>query len=298
MKKLIALLLTLMLILSGFTACGSKTEAETPDDNGVVTDDTAQDGDEDTEIDEDADTEEGEEQDTDSAETEGKEDEKPASSGSSNSNTGSSKPSSGSSGSSKPSSGSSSSSSGSSSGNSGSSKPSSGSSGSSNSGSSGSSSSSSKPSSDKKDEIKAPSGTPAEIIDMIYGIKSVDLPLGTMDIDLSDAEGAAYNTGITSLDLVESAASSESMMGSQAYSLVVVKVKDKKNTEKIANEMLNGINQSKWVCVTADDLRVAATDDVVVLIMVGSNFKDSVTAKEITDAFKTLCGGLDISLKK
>ena len=277
MKKLIALLLTLMLILSGFTACGSKTDEETPDNNEVITDDTAQDGDEEADTDADADTEEGEEQNTEPADTEDKEDagseeEKPASSGSS----GSSKPSSGSS-SSKPSSGSSSSSSGSS--------------GSSNSGSS-------KPSSDKKDEIKAPSGTPAEIIDMIYEIKSVDLPLGTMDIDLSDAEGAAYNTGITSLDLVESAASSESMMGSQAYSLVVVKVKDKKNTEKIANEMLNGINQSKWVCVTADDLRVAATDDVVVLIMVGSNFKDSVTAKEITDAFKTLCGGLDISLKK
>lgn len=282
MKKLIALLLTLMLILSGFTACGSKTDEETPDNNEAITDDTAQDGDEEADTDADADTEEGEEQNTEPADTEDKEDagseeEKPASSGSS----GSSKPSSGSSGSSKPSSGSSSS------------KPSSGSS-SSSSGSSGSS----KPSSDKKDEIKAPSGTPAEIIDMIYEIKSVDLPLGTMDIDLSDAEGAAYNTGITSLDLVESAASSESMMGSQAYSLVVVKVKDKKNTEKIANEMLNGINQSKWVCVTADDLRVAATDDVVVLIMVGSNFKDSVTAKEITDAFKTLCGGLDISLKK
>ena len=270
MKKLIALLLTLMLILSGFTACGSKTDEETPDNNEVITDDTAEDGDEEADTDADADTEEGEEPNTEPADTEDKEDagseeEKPASSGSS----GSSKPSSGSSGSSKPSSGSSSSSSG-----------------------------SSKPSSDKKDEIKAPSGTPAEIIDMIYEIKSVDLPLGTMDIDLSDAEGAAYNTGITSLDLVESAASSESMMGSQAYSLVVVKVKDKKNTEKIANEMLNGINQSKWVCVTADDLRVAATDDVVVLIMVGSNFKDSVTAKEITDAFKTLCGGLDISLKK
>ena len=256
MKKLIALLLTLMLILSGFTACGSKTDEETPDNNEVITDDTAEDGDEEADTDADADTEEGEEPNTEPADTEDKEDagseeEKPTSSGSS-----------------------------------GSSKPSSGSSG------------SSKPSSDKKDEIKAPSGTPAEIIDMIYGIKSVDLPLGTMDIDLSDAEGAAYNTGITSLDLVESAASSESMMGSQAYSLVVVKVKDKKNTEKIANEMLNGINQSKWVCVTADDLRVAATDDVVVLIMVGSNFKDSVTAKEITDAFKTLCGGLDISLKK
>ena len=33
MKKLIALLLTLMLILSGFTACGSKTDEEKPDNN-------------------------------------------------------------------------------------------------------------------------------------------------------------------------------------------------------------------------------------------------------------------------
>ncbi|MGN1415070.1 MAG: hypothetical protein ACI4WY_12580 [Anaerovoracaceae bacterium] len=286
MKKLIALLLTIMLILSGFTACGSKTEAETAGSDVTTGDEPAgtdeETGDEDGS---EAGDEAGDQADSDeSGDTADSDAEK-----SDSDNKTESKPSSGTSGSSSGSSANSSS-------GSSSSKPSSGSSGSS-SGSSGSSTGN-KPSSDKKDEIKAPSGTPSEIIDMIYGIKSVDLPLGTMDIDLSDAEGAAYNTGITSLDLVESAASSESMMGSQAYSLVVVKVKDKKNTEKIANEMLNGINQSKWICVTADDLRVAATDDVVVLIMVGSNFKDSVTAKEITDAFKSLCGGLDISLKK
>ena len=278
MKKLIALLLTLMLILSGFTACGSNDETETTG-NDVTAGDEAAGNDEETgdEDGSEAGDEAGDQADSDeSGDTADSDTEK-----SDSDNKTESKPSSGTSGN----------------GNSGSSTSSSGSSGSNSSGSS-NSSSSSKPSSDKKDEIKAPSGTPAEIIDMIYGIKSVDLPLGTMDIDLSDAEGAAYNTGITSLDLVESAASSESMMGSQAYSLVVVKVKDKKNTEKIANEILNGINQSKWICVTADDLRVAATDDVVVLIMVGSNFKDSVTAKEITDAFKSLCGGLDISLKK
>ena len=290
MKKLIALLLTFMLILSGFTACGSNDETETTG-NDVTAGDEAAGNDEETgdedgseagdEAGDQADSDESgdtADSDTEKSDSDNKTESKPSSGTSGNGNSGSSTSSSGSSGSN--------------------SSGSSNSSSSSSSGSSGSSSSSSKPSSDKKDEIKAPSGTPAEIIDMIYGIKSVDLPLGTMDIDLSDAEGAAYNTGITSLDLVESAASSESMMGSQAYSLVVVKVKDKKNTEKIANEMLNGINQSKWICVTADDLRVAATDDVVVLIMVGSNFKDSVTAKEITDAFKSLCGGLDISLKK
>ena len=106
-------------------------------------------------------------------------------------------------------------------------------------------------------------------------------------MDLSDTEMANVITGISSLDLVESAAYSESMMGSQAYSLVVVKVKNKKNTEAIANEMLNGINQSKWICVTADDLRVAAAGDVAVLIMVDSGFKDTVTAKEIVNAFKS-----------
>ena len=274
MNRILALLLTLMLILSGFTACGSKDGTET-EGNDVTAGDEAAGTDEET-GDEDgleADEETGDQADSDTEKSDADQ------SGSDHQTE--SKPSSGTSGN----------------GSSGSSAGSSGSSASSSSGSSGSSSGS-KPSSDKKDEIKAPSGTPSEIIDQIYEKKSVDLPLGTTEVDLSDTEMANVITGISSLDLVESAAYSESMMGSQAYSLVVVKVKNKKNTEAIANEMLNGINQSKWICVTADDLRVAAAGDVAVLIMVDSGFKDTVTAKEIVNAFKSLCGGLDVSLSK
>lgn len=283
MKKIIALLLTLTLIMSGFTACGSGEENEPAGNEPVAGTDV--------DADEEADEPEGEDEektDSDKADEEDpdKEDAEDEKDGSGD------KATSGSSGSSKPASGSTSASTGSSkpsSGNSSGSKP-----------SSGGSTGTGKPAkpADKDDEIKAPSGTPSEIIDKIYAKKSVDLSLATNTVDLSDAEMAKSITGISSLDKVESAAYSESMIGSQAYSLVVVKVKNKKNTKSIAQEMLDGIDQRKWICVEADDLRVAAAGDVVVLIMVDSQYEDTVTAKEIVNAFKSLCGGLDVSLKK
>ena len=63
--------------------------------------------------------------------------------------------------------------------------------------------------------------------------------------------------------------------------------------------MLNGINPAKWICVEADDVRVAAYDDLVMLIMVSSQFEDTVTGKEIVSAFKKVCGSsLDVSKKR
>lgn len=154
------------------------------------------------------------------------------------------------------------------------------------------SNSSSKPA--NKAEIKAPSGTPAEIIDKIYAEYPVaDLPLGTMEVDLADLDALKMFTGLSSADKIKAAAVSETMMGSQAYSLVVVKAKDAKYADDIVEEMANGIDPRKWVCVEADDLSVASAGDVVVLMMVESTFKDTVTSKNIIDAFSAICGGLD-----
>lgn len=154
------------------------------------------------------------------------------------------------------------------------------------------SNSSSKPA--NKAEIKASSGTPAEIIDKIYAEYPVaDLPLGTMEVDLADLDALKMFTGLSSADKIKAAAVSETMMGSQAYSLVVVKAKDAKYADDIVEEMANGIDPRKWVCVEADDLSVASAGDVVVLMMVESTFKDTVTSKNIIDAFSAICGGLD-----
>lgn len=156
--------------------------------------------------------------------------------------------------------------------------------------------------SNKKDESKeevkpsAPAGSPSKIIDKIYAKKEVSLPVATTELDLSDGEMFTAITGLASSDKVKEAAFSESMMGSQAYSLVVVRVNKSKDASTVADEMLSGINPAKWICVEADDVRVAAYDDLVMLIMVSSQLKDTVTGKEIVSAFKNVCGGtLDVS---
>ena len=145
----------------------------------------------------------------------------------------------------------------------------------------------------------APSGSPSDIIDKIYAKKTVELPLGTTELDLSDGEMFTAVTGLASSDKVKEAAYSESMIGSQAYSMVVVRVKKSKDATTVADEMLNVINPAKWICVEADDVRVAAYDDLVMLIMVSSSLEETVTGKEIVSSFKKVCGGsLDVSKKR
>lgn len=88
------------------------------------------------------------------------------------------------------------------------------------------------------------------------------------------------------------------MISSIAYSLVLVRVEDAKNAQSIAQQMKDGINPQKWVCVEADDLAVCGYGDVVMLIMVASDFAgDGITAQAMVDAFQSVCGGkLDFTL--
>lgn len=160
--------------------------------------------------------------------------------------------------------------------------------------------------SNKKDETEkeetkpsAPSGSPSDIIDRIYAEKAVNLPVGTTELDLTDGEMFTAVTGLASSEKVKEAAYSESMIGSQAYSMVVVRVKKSKDAADVADAMLSGINPAKWICVEADDVRAAAYDDLVMLIMVSSQLEETVTGKEIISAFKKVCGGsLDVSKKR
>ena len=274
MKKFLALLLVMMLIMTSFTACGSKDDAEveTPDTN---LEQDVESGDEEANADADAEAdteEEGEadaEQEEESVKEEEKEEEKPADkkeeSKPADKNTDKKEES----------------------------KP-------------------ADKDTDKKEEKPANkpasgstsggasvSGTPAEIIDKIYANhKAIEMPLGTMEVDLADPDALKMFTGLGSADKISAAAVSESMMGAQAYSLVVVKVKDAKDADAVATEMMNGIDQRKWICVEADDLRVSAAGDTVVLIMVGSAHADAATAASITDAFSAAAGGLDLNKSK
>ena len=129
------------------------------------------------------------------------------------------------------------------------------------------------------------------IIDAVYAIKPVELMLATSQVDIANADSLKYSTGLDSADKIKEAAVSEAMIGSQAYSLVLVRVNDSADAADVAQSMKDGINTAKWICVQADDLKVSAYNDLVLLIMVDSQLSDTVTSAEITDAFKEICGG-------
>ena len=139
------------------------------------------------------------------------------------------------------------------------------------------------------DVVASVEGTPTEIIEKIYAENPVELAIITMDLAEMDAEMVPMYTGLADSSKVKEGAFSESMMGAQAYSLVVVRVNDAADAETVATEMLNGIDTRKWICVEADDLVVAAYGDVIMLYMVDSTF--GMPSEDMVAAFNTVCGG-------
>ena len=161
-----------------------------------------------------------------------------------------------------------------------------------------------KPSSGKQDSAKADtakgySGTLPELIQAIYKKQPVDLTLDTPTaVDLTDSYSAQYFLGLSDASKVKEAYCSEPMIGSIAYSLVVVRTKDAADAPDVAKSMFNGINQHKWICVTADTLAVGSCGDTIVLAMVDSEFGTSL-ATDLRSAFAAACGGtLDVSLDR
>ena len=135
------------------------------------------------------------------------------------------------------------------------------------------------------------------LIERIYEEKDPGIGVGEIVIDLADAEAVRMFTGLSDASAIEEVAVSEALIGSQAYSLVLVRVAEEKDARDVAKGMRDGNDTWKWIYVGADDVQVVASGDVVMLIMVSSELSDSVTSKEIAEAFETVTGGApDIAL--
>lgn len=140
-------------------------------------------------------------------------------------------------------------------------------------------------------KVEPLTGTLEEIIASInekHG--AVELPLMTMTLDLTDIDGLTYNTGLTSADKITEAAISEPMMG-QPYSLVLVRVADAANAAEIAKQMLDNIDNRKWVCMEADTEVAAYYGDVAMFFMVSSEFAEQTSTDKMLEAFKSICAG-------
>ena len=131
------------------------------------------------------------------------------------------------------------------------------------------------------------------ILNGIYGITAPEFPVMEIPADYFDL---FYHTGLTDESLISGVAVSESAMGSQAYSLVLVRAADASKVAEIAETMKQNIDPRKWVCVEADDIRCVAAGDVVLFIMVSSEYASSITADGVVDAFVQVTG-LDLDIE-
>lgn len=113
-------------------------------------------------------------------------------------------------------------------------------------------------------------GGKVTIIDEFSG-EEFELRLtGPTHFNANSKDESNYYTGLdASLALVEEDAvyNENMMMGGTPFSMVIVKLKDSKDADKVKEEMFNGIDMQKWVCRNADHLITVDNGNYVLLVM-------------------------------
>ncbi len=132
--------------------------------------------------------------------------------------------------------------------------------------------------------------TPQQMEDILNNINTKlanTLPqLETRPIDITDEFAFTSTTGLQSNNNVEAVVVSEPFINAQAYSAVMVKVSDNANIEEMKQEMINGIDMRKWICVSAQKVWVTNYKNIIFLVMA-----DEEWGKPVYDEFKQAVGG-------
>ena len=136
-------------------------------------------------------------------------------------------------------------------------------------------------------------GTMEELLNKTVEQRPVEFMGGVIPVDLTDSSedglwALKSYTGLDSAEKITEAAAFEPMMGSLAFSMVMVRLAEGADGKAVAESMKSGIDTRKWICVEANDLKVAGFGDVVMLIMVNSD--SGMTAQSFVDAFAKVAG--------
>ena len=121
--------------------------------------------------------------------------------------------------------------------------------------------------------------TPKNVNDIINTInknnKNVLPELETIKVDIKNIDEVKTNDGIESIVV------SEPLVTAQAYSVAIVRVKDNADVEKIKQEMLDNIDMRRWICVSAEQLYITNSGNVIFSVMA-----DKDVAKAVYNDFK------------
>lgn len=125
-----------------------------------------------------------------------------------------------------------------------------------------------------------------EMFKTIYSKLGEKLPnLETQEISIEDETQVKAYTGLKSNKDIEKIVVSEPLMSSQAYSAVTIKVKSGANIEEIKKEMLENINMSKWICVSAEKMYITNNGNTIFMVMSSEDW-----AKPVYNEFKEYVG--------
>ena len=130
--------------------------------------------------------------------------------------------------------------------------------------------------------------TPKDIKDINDVINTINknnknvLPeLETMKVDIKNIDEVTSYTGLKTNEGIESIVVSVPLITAQAYSVAIVKVKDNADVEKIKQEMLDNIDMRRWICVSAEQLYITNSGNVIFSVMA-----DKDIAKVVYNDFK------------
>ena len=122
--------------------------------------------------------------------------------------------------------------------------------------------------------------TPKNINDIINTInknnKDVLPELETMKVDIKNIDEVTSYTGLKTNDGIESIVVSVPLITAQAYSVAIVKVKDNADVEKIKQEMLDNIDMRRWICVSAEQLYITNSGNLIFSVMADKDIAETV----------------------
>lgn len=115
----------------------------------------------------------------------------------------------------------------------------------------------------KKDMVE---GNLEEIMDKVYaGFKEEDLPMMMENIKITKENVEGF-IGTSEIDYKEALAR-ESMTGSIAHSVVLIRMKDEASVEAAKEKLKEKVDPRKWICVGVEKVTVESRGDLIIVIL-------------------------------
>lgn len=109
-------------------------------------------------------------------------------------------------------------------------------------------------------------GTLEEIMTKVYeGIPEENLPMALSNMEVNEETVEGF-LGTTDIQYAEALAS-ESMVGSIAHSVVLLRLNEAKDADVTVQKIKDSVNPRKWICIEASNVVVKSKGNLVILIM-------------------------------